>query len=76
MCDTLKKIAKIVGIIVAIAGACAAIYVLIKKFCPCCKKDPLCEEGCDYVSCAEFDDSEDNVEAVEVKAPQAEESAE
>ena len=34
MCDTLKKIFKIVGIIAAIAGAAAGVYMLIKKFCP------------------------------------------
>ena len=47
MCDTLKKIFKIVGIIAAIAGAAAGVYMLIKKFCPKC--NPLEDDKCDYV---------------------------
>ena len=37
MCDTIKKILKVVGIIAAIAGGAVAIYMLVKKFCPKCK---------------------------------------
>ena len=48
MCDTLKKIFKIVGIIAAIAGAAAGVYMLIKKFCPKC--NPLEDDKCNYVS--------------------------
>lgn len=56
MCDTLKKIFKIVGIIAAIAGAAAGVYMLIKKFCPKC--NPLEDGKCDYVSCSCFEDEE------------------
>lgn len=56
MCDTLKKIFKIVGIIAAIAGAAAGVYMLIKKFCPKC--NPLEDDKCDYVSCSCFEDEE------------------
>ena len=56
MCDTLKKIFKIVGIIAAIAGAAAGVYMLIKKFCP--KFNPLEDDKCDYVSCSCFEDEE------------------
>ena len=56
MCDTLKKIFKIVGIIAAIAGAAAGVYMLIKKFCPKC--NPLEDDTCDYVSCSCFEDEE------------------
>ena len=68
MCDTFKKILKIVGIIAAIAGAAAAVYMLIKKFCPKC--NPLEDDKCDYVSCSCFEDTEDEA-APEADAPQA-----
>ena len=35
MCDVIKKILKVVGIIVAIAGAIAGIYCLVTKVLPC-----------------------------------------
>ena len=68
MCDTVKKILKIVGIIVAVAGAVTAVYMLIKKFCPKC--NPLEDDKCDYVSCSCFENAEDDA-APEADAPQA-----
>ena len=59
MCDTLKKIFKIIGIIAAIAGAAAAVYMLIKKFCPKCKEAE--DDKCDYVSCSCFEGQEEAV---------------
>ncbi len=53
MCDTLKKILKIVGIIAAIAGVAVAVYMIIKKFCPKCKANDA--DKCDYVSCSCFE---------------------
>lgn len=61
MCDTLKKIFKIIGIIAAIAGAAAAVYMLIKKFCPKC--NPLEDDKCDYVSCSCFEDKAEEAPA-------------
>ncbi len=54
--DTIKKILKIVAIIAAIAGIAAAIYALVKKFCPCCKDGECEDDKCDYVSCSCFED--------------------
>ena len=53
MCDTIKKIFKIIGIIAAIAGVAVAVYMLIKKFCPKCKANA--DDKCDYVSCSCFE---------------------
>ena len=61
MCDTIKKILKIVGIIAAIAGIAVAIYALVKKFCPCCKKE-VEDDTCDYVSCSCFEGKEEAAE--------------
>lgn len=55
MCDTLKKIFKVVGIIVAIAGAIAGIYMVVTKLLPCSNPDDEDDE-CNYVSCSCFDD--------------------
>ena len=38
MCDTLKKILKVVGIIAAIAAVAAGVYLLITKVLPCKNK--------------------------------------
>ena len=52
--DTVKKIAKIVGIIAAIAAAIAGIYVLVTKLCA--KKSEKCvDEKENYVSCSCLD---------------------
>ena len=60
MCDTLKKILKIVGIIAAIAGVAVAVYALVKKFCPdCCGKKAVEDDKCDYVSCSCFEGKEE-----------------
>ncbi|MCQ2470520.1 MAG: hypothetical protein MJ147_00605 [Clostridia bacterium] len=62
MCDTLKKVLKIVGIIAAIAGVAVAVYALVKKFCPACgcKCDKAVEDDkCDYVSCSCFEGKEE-----------------
>ena len=58
MCDTLKKILKIVGIIAAIAGIAVAVYALVKKFCPKCCGKAAEDDKCDYVSCSCFEDKE------------------
>ncbi len=66
MCDTLKKILKIVGIIAAIAGVAVAIYMIIKKFCPKCKVND--NDKCDYVSCSCFENDAEPLVQPEVVA--------
>lgn len=52
--DTLKKIFKVLGIIAAVAGVIAGVYVLVKKLCE--KKNAKCEdEKENYVSCSCLD---------------------
>ena len=51
MCDVIKKILKVVGIIVAIAGAIAGIYCLVTKVLPC-KNEVADDDESDYVSCS------------------------
>lgn len=51
MCDTVKKILKIVGIIAAIAAAVAGIYYVITKVLPCKNKVEEDDQS-DYVSCS------------------------
>ncbi len=48
--DCLKKVLKIVGIIVAIAGVAAGIYFAVKKFLEKKNSTADCEEN--YVSCS------------------------
>ena len=51
MCDTIKKVLKIVGIIAAIAAAVAGIYYVITKVLPCKNKVEEDDQS-DYVSCS------------------------
>ena len=52
--DTLKKIFKVLGIIAAVAGVIAGVYVLVKKLCE--KKNAKCEdEKENYVACSCLD---------------------
>ncbi len=52
--DTIKKVAKIVSVIVAVAAAIAGIYVLVTKLCA--KKNEKCvDEKENYVSCSCLD---------------------
>ena len=52
--DTLKKVLKALGIIAAIAGFIAGVYVLVKKLCE--KKNCKCEDDKEnYVSCSCLD---------------------
>lgn len=51
MCDTIKKILKIVGIIAAIAAAVAGIYYVVTKVLPCKNKVEEDDQS-DYVSCS------------------------
>lgn len=53
--DALKKIFKVLGIIAAVAGVAAGVYVLVKKLCE--KKNAGCCEGeqDNYVSCSCLD---------------------
>ena len=46
----MKKALKIIGIIVAVAGAAAGIYFLVKKFIDKKNQTADCEEN--YVSCS------------------------
>ncbi|MGI6247922.1 MAG: hypothetical protein ACOYJX_00755 [Acutalibacteraceae bacterium] len=62
--DTFKKVLKIVGIILAVAGVVAGIYFLVTKVLKK-KKGEDAEE--DYVSCSCFDD-EECIEAVAAEA--------
>lgn len=51
MCDFLKKLFKIIGILVAVAGAVAGIYYVVTKVLPCKNEVPEDDES-DYVSCS------------------------
>lgn len=52
--DKLKKVLKVLGVIVAIAGVIAGVYVLVKKLCE--KKNAKCEDDKEnYVSCSCLD---------------------
>ncbi len=52
--DTIKKVFKVLGIIAAVAGFVAGVYVLVKKLCE--KKNCKCEENKEnYVSCSCLD---------------------
>lgn len=52
--DTIKKVLKILGIVVAVAGFVAGVYVLVKKLCE--KKNAKCEDDKEnYVSCSCLD---------------------
>ncbi len=48
--DCVKKVLKIVGIIVAVAGVAAGIYFAVKKFLDKKNQAADCEEN--YVSCS------------------------
>ena len=61
MC-TFKKILKIIGIVMAVAGAVAGIYFAVTKILEC-KKSSEGEEN--YVSCSCFDDEPAIEEAAE-----------
>ena len=63
MCDVIKKIFKVVGILVAIAGAVAGMYYLVTKVLPC-KNEVADDDESDYVSCSCCDAEE----PVEVEA--------
>lgn len=67
MCDTIKKILKIVGIIAGICAAAAGIYYLVTKVIPC--KSSVCDDDdeSDYVSCSCCDVDE----PVQVEAKEA-----
>ena len=69
MCDTIKKILKVVGIIAAIAGVAVAVYMLVKKFCPKCKANE--DDKCDYVSCSCFENDAEPIVAPEVPVADA-----
>lgn len=51
MCDTIKKIFKVIGILAAIAAAVAGIYYLVTKVIPC-KSSVDDDDESDYVSCS------------------------
>lgn len=51
MCDTIKKIFKVVGILAAIAAAVVGIYYLVTKVIPC-KSSVDDDDESDYVSCS------------------------
>ncbi|MBQ3129033.1 MAG: hypothetical protein IJC13_08375 [Clostridia bacterium] len=51
MCDTLKKIIKVVGIIAAVAAVAAGIYYVVTKVLPC-KNKVEDDDQSDYVSCS------------------------
>ena len=48
--DTLKKILKVVGIILAVAGVIAGVYFAVKKYLEKKNAKADCEEN--YVSCS------------------------
>ncbi len=51
MCDTLKKILKVIGILAAIAAVAAGVYYLVTKVLPCKNKVEE-DDRSDYVSCS------------------------
>ncbi len=51
MCDTLKKILKVIGIIAAVAAVAAGIYYVVTKVLPC-KNKVEDDDQSDYVSCS------------------------
>ena len=50
----MKKVLKIMAIVAAIAGACAAVYVIVTKFME--KKQRIGNTEENYVSCSCFDE--------------------
>jgi hypothetical protein len=52
-CETFKKVAKIIGILAAIAAAATAVYFAVTKFIEIKGRD---DEAEDYVSCSCCDD--------------------
>lgn len=50
----MKKVLKILAIVAAIAGACAAVYVIVTKFME--KKQKIGNTEENYVSCSCFDE--------------------
>lgn len=50
----MKKVLKILAIVAAIAGACAAVYVIVTKFME--KKQRIGNTEENYVSCSCFDE--------------------
>lgn len=51
MCDKMKKVLKVIGIIAAIATVIVGIYYLVTKVLPC-KNSVSEDEETDYVSCS------------------------
>ena len=60
--ETLKKVLKVVGIIVAIAAAVAGVYLLVTKLLERKNSEP---GEVDYVSCSCLDDEEEAVALAE-----------
>ncbi len=60
--ETLKKVLKVVGIIVAIAAAVAGVYLLVTKLLERKNSEP---GEVDYVSCSCLDDEEEAVAVAE-----------
>lgn len=58
MCKFFKKLFKFIGILIAVAGACAAVYFAVKKFMD--KKDACSEEfvPCECCDCEECEAEE------------------
>ena len=50
----MKKLLKVLAIVAAIAGACAAVYVIVTKFME--KKQRIGNTEENYVSCSCFDE--------------------
>ena len=61
MC-TFKKVLKIIGIVMAVAGAIAGIYFAVTKIM---EKKNCCDGEENYVSCSCFDDEQEPVVAAE-----------
>jgi len=53
--STFKKILKIIGIVMAVAGAIAGIYFAVTKIM---EKKKCCDGEENYVSCSCFDDEQ------------------
>ena len=79
MCKCIKKFLKVIGIIVAVAGAAAGIYFAVKKFtarkeCAECTDEFVPCECCDCEECSA--DEDEAAPAEEETAPEADKEAE
>ena len=54
--DTFKKVMKVLGILIIIAGAAAGIYLAVTKYLESNKKKPIIKKAADFLSMDSFED--------------------